>query len=60
MVSVAGCLGFESFGGYNIYLSSKLSIVVLERTLPPVQWLPGVHSTGVKLSDSKFEYTSIL
>jgi hypothetical protein len=43
-----GVLGFDSRRGLGIYLFTTASRTALGPTQPPIQWVPGVHSLGVK------------
>jgi hypothetical protein len=40
--------GFESRQGLRIFLFTTVSVTALEPTQPPVQWVPGAISVGVK------------
>jgi hypothetical protein len=43
-----GVLGFDSQWGLGIFLFSTTSRTALGPTQPPIQWVPGVLSLGVK------------
>jgi hypothetical protein len=43
-----GILGFDSRRGLRIFLFTTASRTALEPTQPPIQWVPGVLSLGVK------------
>jgi hypothetical protein len=43
-----GILGFDSQRGLGIFLFTTTSRTVLGPTQPPIQWVPGVLSLGVK------------
>jgi hypothetical protein len=43
-----GGLGFDSRWGLGIFLFTTASGTVLGPTQPPIQWVPGVLSLGVK------------
>jgi hypothetical protein len=43
-----GVLGFDSRRGLGIFLSTTASRTALEPTQPPIQWVPGALSLGVK------------
>jgi hypothetical protein len=42
-------LGFDSLRGLGIFLFTTASRMALGHTQPPIQWVPGVLSLGVKL-----------
>jgi hypothetical protein len=44
-----GVLGFKSQWGLGILLFTTMSRMALELTQPPIQWVPGALSLGVKL-----------
>jgi len=44
----AGLSRFDSQQGLGIFLFSTVSRLVLGSTQPPIQWVPGVFSPGVK------------
>jgi hypothetical protein len=46
----AGRSGFDPRQGQRIFPLSSVSRPALGPTQPPVQWVPGVHSLGVKRS----------
>jgi hypothetical protein len=41
-------LGFDSQQGLGIFLFTTMSRTLLGPTQPPIQWVPGVLSLGVK------------
>jgi hypothetical protein len=41
-------LGFDSWRGLGIFLFTIVSRTALEPTQPPIQWIPGALSLGVK------------
>jgi hypothetical protein len=43
-----GVLGFDSRRGLGIFLFSTVSRTALGSTQPPIQWVPGALSLGVK------------
>jgi hypothetical protein len=43
-----GVLGFDSRWGLGIFLFTTASRTALGPTQPPIQWVPGVLSLGVK------------
>jgi hypothetical protein len=43
-----GVLGFDFQGGLGIFLFITVSRTALGPTQPPIQWVPGAHSLGVK------------
>jgi hypothetical protein len=43
-----GVLEFDSRLGSRIFLFTTASITALETTQPPIQWVPGALSLGVK------------
>jgi hypothetical protein len=43
-----GVLGFDSRRGLGIFLFTTLSRTALGITQPPIQWIPGTLSLGVK------------
>jgi hypothetical protein len=43
-----GVLGFDSWQGMGIFLFTTVSRPALGPTQPPIQWVPGVLSLGVK------------
>jgi hypothetical protein len=43
-----GVLGFDSRRGLGIFLFTTASITALGHTQPPIQWVPGALSLGVK------------
>jgi hypothetical protein len=44
-----GVLGFDFWRGMGIFLFTTASRTVLGPTQPPIQWVPGALSLGVKL-----------
>jgi hypothetical protein len=40
--------GFKSWQGLGIFLITTISITVMGPTQPPIQWVPGALSLGVK------------
>jgi hypothetical protein len=43
-----GILGFDSRRGLGIFLFTTVSRTALGTTQPPIQWVPGALSLGVK------------
>jgi hypothetical protein len=43
-----GVLGFDSQWGLGIFLFNTVSTMALGPTQPPIQWVPGALSLGVK------------
>jgi len=43
-----GVLGFDSRQGLGIFLFTFTSRIALVPTQPPIQWVPGALSLGVK------------
>jgi hypothetical protein len=43
-----GFLGFDSRRGLGIFLFTSASITALGPTQPPIQWVPGALSLGIK------------
>jgi hypothetical protein len=48
MIWTIGVLGFDSRRGLGIFLFTTTSRMALGRTQPPIQWVPGALSLGVK------------
>jgi hypothetical protein len=51
-----GVLGFDSRRGLVIILFTTASRTVLGPTQPPIQWIPGALSLGVKRSGSEADH----
>jgi hypothetical protein len=43
-----GVIGFDSRRGLRIFLFTTASRTALEPTQPPIQWVPGTLSLGIK------------
>jgi hypothetical protein len=52
-----GVLGFDSQRGLGIFLFTNASRTALEPTQPPIQWVPGALSLGLKRSGREADYT---
>jgi hypothetical protein len=50
--------GFDSQQGLEIFLFTTASIPALEPTQPPIQWVPGALSLGVKRPGREADYSS--
>jgi hypothetical protein len=54
-----GVLGFDSWWGLGIFLFTTASRTALEPTLPPIQWVPGALSLGVKRPGCEADHSHI-
>jgi hypothetical protein len=52
-----GVLGFDSRRGLGIFLYTTASRKALEPTQPPIQWVPGALSLGVKRLEPEADYS---
>jgi len=52
-----GILGFDSWWGLGIFLFTTASKTALGPTHPPIQWLPGTLSLGVKRPRSDADHS---
>jgi hypothetical protein len=52
-----GVLGFDSRRGLGIFLFTTVSRTVLGPTQPPIQWVPGAPSLGVKRPGREVEHS---
>jgi hypothetical protein len=52
-----GVLGFYSQQGLGIYLFTTASRTALRPTQPPIQWVPGAISLGVKWPGREADHT---
>jgi hypothetical protein len=50
-------LGFDSRRGLVIFLFNTASRTALEPTQPPIQWVPGALSLGVKQADREADHS---
>jgi hypothetical protein len=50
-------VGFESRRGLGIFLFTTASSSVLGPTQPPIQWVPGALSMGVKRPDREADHS---
>jgi hypothetical protein len=53
-----GVLGFDSRRGLEIFLFTTESITALGPTQPPIQWVPGALSLGVKRLGHEADHSS--
>jgi hypothetical protein len=53
-----GVLGFNSQQGLGIFLLTTASRTALRPTQPPVQWVPGALSLGVKQQGREADHSS--
>jgi hypothetical protein len=52
-----GVLGIDSWRGLGIFLFSTVSKTALGPTQPPIQWVPGALSLGVKRSEREADHS---
>jgi hypothetical protein len=52
-----GVLGFDSRWGLGIFLFSTASGTALGPTQPPIQWIPGILSLGIKQSGREADHS---
>jgi hypothetical protein len=52
-----GILGFDSRRGLGIFLFTTASRTALGPTQPPIQWVPGALSLGVKWLGSEADHS---
>jgi hypothetical protein len=52
-----GVLGFDSRRGLGIFLFTTASRAALGSTQPPIQWVPGVLTLGVKRQGSEADHS---
>jgi hypothetical protein len=52
-----GVQGFDSWRGLGIFLFTTVSRPALEPTRPPIQWVLGTLSPGVKRSGRKADHS---
>jgi hypothetical protein len=52
-----GVLGFDFWQGLGIFLFTTASRIALGPTQPPIQWVPGALSLGVKQPGSEADYS---
>jgi hypothetical protein len=52
-----GVLGFDSQQGLGIFLFTTMSRTALGPTQPPIQWVPGALSLGVKQQRHEFDHS---
>jgi hypothetical protein len=55
--AIFGVLGFDSWRGLGIFLFTTASRTALGPTQPPIQWVPGVLSLGVKRSGHEADHS---
>jgi hypothetical protein len=55
-----GVLGFDSRRGLGMFLFTTASRTALEPTQPPIQWVPGALSLGVKLPGLESDHSAQL
>jgi hypothetical protein len=52
-----GVLGFDSRRGLGIFLFTTASRMALGPTQPPIQWVPGALSLGVKQPEREVDHS---
>jgi hypothetical protein len=52
-----GVLGFDSWQGLGIFLFTTASRTALGTTQPPIQWVPGSLSLGVRLPEREADHS---
>jgi hypothetical protein len=52
-----GVLGFNSWWGLGIFLFTTVSGTALGPTQPPIQWVPGALSLGVKWQECEADHS---
>jgi hypothetical protein len=52
-----GVLGFDSRRGLGIFLFTNASRTALGHTQPPIQWIPGALSLGVKRLEREVDHS---
>jgi hypothetical protein len=52
-----GVQGFDSQWGLGIFVFTTVSRTVLKPTQPPIQWVPGALSLGVKLPGREADHS---
>jgi hypothetical protein len=52
-------LGFDFWLGLGIFLFTTMSRMALGPTQPPIQWIPGAFSLGVKLPGHEADHSPL-
>jgi hypothetical protein len=52
-----GVLGFDSQQGLGIFLFTTVSRMALRPTQPPIQWVPGALSLGLKRPEREADHS---